>query len=194
VILAGLGDTTVAALNVVIAVNSLAFMPAFGLATAGSILAGQSIGKGERDNVWPNVKLTLLCTMTWECAIAAIYVIAPHTVMSWFAPADRGAELVALGTGMLLVSALWQVFDAAGMTFSETLRAAGDTTWPAAARIVIAWLVFVPGAYVTVRLGGGAMGAMACLVGYLALLAITLAWRFRSNAWKRIDLIEPQLV
>ena len=44
VVLASLGDTTVAALNAVIAVNSLAFMPAFGLASAGAILAGQAIG------------------------------------------------------------------------------------------------------------------------------------------------------
>ena len=59
VVLANLGDATVAALNVVIAVNSIAFMPAFGLASAGAILAGQAIGRGERDAVWPQVKATL---------------------------------------------------------------------------------------------------------------------------------------
>src|SRR5262249_48207576 len=48
-VLAHLGDETVAALNVVIAVNSLSFMPAFGLASAGAILAGQAIGRGARD-------------------------------------------------------------------------------------------------------------------------------------------------
>jgi hypothetical protein len=35
---------------------------------------------------------------------------------------------------------------------------------------------------------------MLCLVGYLGLLATALAWRFRTGAWKQIELIEPQLV
>jgi len=30
---------------------------------------------------------------------------------------------------MLIVSGMWQLFDALGITLSEALRAAGDTTW-----------------------------------------------------------------
>lgn len=195
IVVAGLGDTTVAALNVVIAVNSIAFMPAFGLASAGAILAAQSIGKGDRDAVWPQVKLTFACCAAWECAIAALYLVAPRSVIGLFAPAGGGTELIALGASMLAMSAVWQIFDAGAMTLNETLRAAGDTAWTMAARTALAWLVFAPGSYlVTAVLHGGALGAMACLCGYLALLAFVLALRFRSGAWKRIELIEPQLV
>jgi len=60
---------------------------------------------------------------------------------------------------------------------------------------ILAWLVFTPTAFLVVlSLGGGPGGAMLCLVGYLGLLAAALAWRFRSGAWKRIELIEPALV
>ncbi|HEY3803058.1 MAG TPA: MATE family efflux transporter [Kofleriaceae bacterium] len=196
VVVGELGGPTVAALNVVIAVNSVAFMPAFGLASAGAIVAGQSIGANARDDVWPTVKLTLACTITWMVAIAAAYLVVPHVVLGWFAPEGiDGATLVKLGTSMLAISALWQVFDATGMTMSETLRAAGDTAWTAGARIVLAWVVFAPASYVVVRyLNGGANGAMVCLVGYLALLALALALRFRSGAWRRIQLVEPKLV
>ncbi|HEY1813908.1 MAG TPA: MATE family efflux transporter [Kofleriaceae bacterium] len=196
VVVGELGGPTVAALNVVIAVNSVAFMPAFGLASAGAIVAGQSIGANARDDVWPTVKLTLACTITWMVAIAATYLVVPDIVLGWFAPEGiDGATLVKLGTSMLAISALWQVFDATGMTMSETLRAAGDTAWTAGARIVLAWVVFAPASYVVVRyLGGGANAAMLCLVGYLALLALALALRFRSGAWRRIELVEPKLV
>jgi MATE family multidrug resistance protein len=196
VVMAGLGDETVAALNVVLAVNSIAFMPAFGLSSAGAILAGQAIGAGEKDSVWPSVKLTLAVTLAWMGLVTACYLLGSHIVLGWFAPAGAAGErLIALGASMLLVSALWQVFDGTGMTLSETLRAAGDTSWPAAARIVLAWLVFVPSAYIVVRYTtGGALGAMGCLVGYIALLAIALAIRFKSGAWRRIELIEPDLV
>jgi MATE family multidrug resistance protein len=194
VVVAKLGGVTVAALNVVIAVNSIAFMPAFGLASAGAILAAQEIGKGARDRVWAHVKLTFACTIAWEGALAIAYVAAPTRILAWFAPDDGAPGLVAVGASMLAISAIWQVFDAIGMTLNETLRAAGDTAWTAGARIVIAWLLFAPGSYLVVtRWHGGAVGAMACLVTYLALLAGVLALRFRSGAWKRIELIEPKV-
>ena len=193
-VLAQLGDETVAALNVVIAVNSVSFMPAFGLASAGAILAGQAIGRGDRDAVWPQVKATLLCTMTWMGAIGIIYAVAPARVLSLFASAHSG-QLVAIGTTMLVISAAWQLTDAVGLTLSETLRAAGDTTWTAAARLLLAWAGFTPAAFLVVAtFNGGPSGAMLCLVAYLGLLATAFAWRFRSGAWKRIQLIEPKLV
>jgi MATE family multidrug resistance protein len=192
-VLANLGDVTVAALNVVIAVNSLAFMPAFGLASAGAILAGQAIGRGARDLVWPQVKVTLLCTTIWMGGIGLLYVLFPAWVLSLFAGGDAG-QLMTLGTTMLVVSAAWQLSDAIGMTLSETLRAAGDTAWTAAARLILAWAVFTPSAFLVTHWGGGPIGAMLCVVGYLGFLAIALAWRFRSGAWKRIELIEPKLV
>jgi len=193
-VLASLGDETVAALNVVIAVNSVAFMPAFGLASAGAILAGQAIGRDARDLVWPQVKITLLCTMTWMGAIGVLYASVPGRVLSLFASAHSG-QLVAIGTTMLVISTAWQLTDAIGITLAETLRAAGDTTWTAVVRVGLAWLVFTPSAFIVVtRFHGGAVGAMLCLVGYLVLHATALAWRFKSGAWKRIELIEPKLV
>jgi MATE family multidrug resistance protein len=193
-VLASLGDETVAALNVVIAVNSVAFMPAFGLASAGAILAGQAIGRDARDAVWPQVKVTLLCTMTWMGAIGVLYAVFPGRVLALFASETSG-QLVAVGTTMLMISAAWQLTDAIGMTLAETLRAAGDTAWTAGARLLLAWAVFTPSAFLVVRwLGGGPVGAMLCLVAYLGLLATALASRFRSGAWKRIALVEPKLV
>ena len=193
-VMPGLGKVPLSALMVVMAINSVAFMPAFGLASSGAVLAGQAIGAGDKDAVWPHVRLTLIVTATWMVCIAGIYLIAPHTILGWFAPPDHHDELIAVGSTMLMISACWQIFDAVAMTLTETLRAAGDTTWSAGARLVLAWCVFTPTAFVAVRvLHGGPAAAMGCLVMYLALLAAALAYRFRSGAWRRIELIEPQL-
>jgi hypothetical protein len=35
---------------------------------------------------------------------------------------------------------------------------------------------------------------MLCLVAYIALLAGAFGYRFRSGAWRNIQLIEPKLV
>jgi MATE family multidrug resistance protein len=123
-----------------------------------------------------------------------IYAVFPGRVLSLFA-SDASGQLVAIGSTMLVISAAWQLTDAVGITLAETLRAAGDTTWTAAARLVLAWVVFTPSAFLVVtRLHGGPVGAMLCLVGYLVLLATALTWRFKSGAWKQIQLIEPKLV
>jgi len=194
-VLAGLGDVPVAALNVVIAINSVSFMPAFGLASAGAILAGQAIGRGDRDAVWPQVKTTLLCTATWMGVIGLVYLVIPERLLQLFDTEGTSVELVSIGASMLAISAAWQVFDAIAMTLAETLRSAGDTAWTAMVRLLLAWAVFTPSAFIVVRgFDGGPLGAMVCLVFYLALLATAFALRFRSGAWKKIELIEPKLV
>jgi len=194
-VLASLGDETVAALNVVIAVNSISFMPAFGLASAGAILAGQAIGAGKREAVWPQLKITLACTLTWTAAMGGLYLLAPHWVLTQFEEPGKSGDLVAIGSTMLAISAIWQVFDATSMTLAETLRAAGDTFWTAASRLILAWAVFMPAAFIVVRsYGGGPSGAMVCLAAYTALLALSFAIRFKSGKWKTIELIEPKLV
>jgi len=202
VAVAGLGKTTLGALNVIIQVNSVAFMPAFGVATAGAILAGQSIGADARERVWPIVRLTLMVTAAWMVAVGLLYTLIPASVMALFAHDDphtgvSAGDPVTIGAPLPAPSAAWAPFDAVAMTLAETLRAAGDTTWCLVARLVLAWGGFVPASLIVVFVvGGGSRAVMACLIGYLAALAAVMIWRFRSGAWRRIDLTgrEPELV
>jgi MATE family multidrug resistance protein len=197
VVIVDLGTTSRAAMNVVLQINSLAFMPAFGIASAGANLAGQAIGRDDRDAVAGIVKLTMRVTAGWMVGVSLIYLSMPATLIGLFASDPAALEgLLAVGVTMLQISAAWQLFDACGMTLSEILRAAGDTMVPMLLRLGLAWAVFTPVAAVTVLvLGGGEVAAMLCLVGYLAALAGLLAARFGSGAWRRIDLTgEPELV
>jgi MATE family multidrug resistance protein len=193
IVVAGLGTTVLAALMAVLQINSVSFMPAFGLGSAGAILVGQAIGAGARDEVPRLVRLTFLSAATWQGVVGLAYALFPGFIFSAFA---RGASdsdaLRAAGARMLILSAAWQLFDAAVTTFAETLRAAGDTAYTLWARTFIAWGVFTPGAFLTVRyLEGGDTAAVLWLVFYLALLAGVLYHRFRSGAWRRFDLTEP---
>lgn len=202
VAVAELGTTAYGALNVIIQVNSVAFMPAFGIATAGAILAGQSIGAGAHALVSRIVRLTLAVTATWMGLIGLFYLVTPEWVMGLFARDDAktgitAETLVAVGAPMLAISSAWQLFDAVAMTLSETLRAAGDTAWTLWARVALAWALFVPASFVVVYvLDLGTVAVMLCLVGYLAALAAAMTWRFRSGRWRDIDLTgrEPELV
>jgi MATE family multidrug resistance protein len=195
VVVAGLGTVPLAALMAVLQINSFSFMPAWALASAGAILVGQSIGAGARDEVPRVVRLTFVVTATWQCAVGLVYVLAPDVIFAVFARGPDPAiaeQLRAAGTRMLVLSAAWQFFDATAATLSECLRAAGDTTFTLWARIVIAWLLFAPGSWISVRvLGMGDVAAVGWIVAYIAVLAGVLYLRFRSGAWRRIELLEP---
>lgn len=192
VVVAGLGTPALAAMNSIFALNSVSFMPAFGITSAGAILVGQAIGAGAKDEVPGVVWLTARTSGAWQGFVGLVYLVMPAVLMIPFAKGEHAAEVTEIGVRMLMVSAAWQVFDATSMALAESLRAAGDTLYPLIARIVIAWAVFVPGSYFTVtKFGGGDVGAMLWLVAYLAVLAGVLWWRFRSGAWRHVELVEP---
>jgi len=193
VVVAGLGTTSVAALMTVFQVNSAAFMPAFGVASAGAILVGQAIGSGGKDRVPGTVGLAFAVAAAWEGLAGLAYLVAPDLLLAGFARDPASAQaLVETARRMLFLSVAWQLFDAGASVLAEALRAAGDTAFTLWARVAIAWLVFAPGSWVSVRvLGGGDLAAVAWLAAYLGLLALVLWVRFRSGAWRRIVLVEP---
>ncbi|HTP27259.1 MAG TPA: MATE family efflux transporter [Anaeromyxobacteraceae bacterium] len=193
VVVAGLGTTSLVALMTVIQVNSVAFMPTFGLASGGAILVGHAIGTGRKDWVGALVWLTFVVAAVWQSLVALVYLAAPNVVLSIFArDPETAAAILTAGRRMLSLSASWQLFDAAANVLGEALRAAGDTRFTMWARVVISWIIWAPGSWISVRvLGGGARVAVAWLVIYLAALALVLFLRFQSGAWRRIALVEP---
>ncbi|MFO0548854.1 MAG: MATE family efflux transporter [Polyangiaceae bacterium] len=193
VVVGGLGTAELAATMAVIQLNSVAFMPAFALATAGSIFVGQAIGANQRDDVPATVRLTVLTTVGWQGLCAALYVIAPRVWLGPFVP-PGAAEFLDLAAGLLMLSAVWQLFDGVAVAYVEALRAAGDTTFSLWARAGIGWLVFVPGAVVSTRVFHlRERGAALWLIVYLALLAVVMVLRFRSGRWRKLEIIEPQV-
>jgi MATE family multidrug resistance protein len=190
VVFAGMGTAALAALMAVLQLNSIAFMPAFGLSNAGAIHVGQAIGADAHDAVSALVRRTLLAAAAWMGVVGVGYALAPRLLLAPFSPgslAERTAFL-AVAVPLLRVAVAWQLFDATTMVFSETLRAAGDTAWPMRVRIAISWGVFVPVTLLTARWGGGPVVALSWVVLYMAALAALMAWRFRRGAWRSMQL------
>lgn len=197
IVVGHLGTTALAAFNVVMQLSSVAFMPAFGVSSAGAILVGEALGSGDKDRVPSMVKLTAKVTATWMLSVGLSYLLVPELLLGLFQAENAGdtSAFVRIGSQMLLFGCFWQCFDAAAMTIGETLRAAGDTAWPMWARIFVAWGLFFPGAwYTVVHLGGGVAVTMAWVVGYLALLAGLLTFRFLSGRWRSIELVEEAVI
>ncbi|HKB14879.1 MAG TPA: MATE family efflux transporter, partial [Planctomycetota bacterium] len=189
-VMGGLGTTALAAMMASLQLFSVSFMPALGLSTAGAIFVGQAIGAGAPDVVPVIVRRTFGLAALWQGLVGIVCVSMPAALLSVFRdPKVEASNLIAVGAPMLATGAAWQIFDAAGITLTETLRAAGDTAFCLWARLVLAWLFFVPlSIFWARRLGGGPVEAVVCIVIYLAALAVAFYWRFRRGNWRRIDL------
>ncbi|MDB4930847.1 MAG: efflux family protein [Myxococcaceae bacterium] len=198
VVFARMGTAALAALMAVLQLNSVAFMPAFGLANAGAIHVGQAIGAGHPDAVRALVRRTMLVAAGWMALVGAGYALTPRLLLAPFSPGSLAERtgFLAVGVPLLWVAVAWQLFDAATMVLSETLRAAGDTAWPMRMRIAISWGAFVPITLLTARWGGGPVVALSWVVLYMAALSALLARRFAGGAWRTMSLTgdEPALV
>lgn len=191
-IVAQLGTTVMAAMMVVFSINAVSFMPGFGLASAGAIMAGQAIGSNQKHLVPQLLLTTVFVAFVWEGAVGVSYLLFPETYLVLFSSgSSNSGELLQIGSTMLIISAIWQIFDAIAMTVGETLRAAGDTNWAMWARIVVAWCIFTPIGYLLVlHWEGGYVGAIWSVVVFMVVLAAVLTYRFRTNRWMSIDLID----
>lgn len=191
IVVAHLGTTVLAATMVVINLNSVSFMPAFGLASAGAILAGQHIGARHPERVWPTLKLTLGTMLAWQGLVSCAYLAWPDVLLRGFDhEVQRESQFVQVGATLLAISVLWQWFDAVVSVCGEFLRAAGDTLWCLLARLIIAWAFFLPCSILVVfRWGGQHEAAMYCVVAYLGITAVALSYRFYTGRWRTIQLV-----
>ncbi len=100
------------------------------------------------------------------------------------------------GIRILILAAIFQVFDAATLIYSGALRGAGDTLWLAAVSAVGAALVLGLGGILIVRFLPGLGIKGPWIAAMLSVITVGLAnrWRFKSNRWKKIDLFKRRPV
>ncbi len=190
-VVASLGTTVIAALNVVLQINSVSAMPGFGIATAGSILVGQSVGSRRPDQVPAAIGLTLKAGIVWQGLVGLVYLMLPAVLLAPFARGDDQAMLIDVGVTMLRISAAWQVFDVTVNVYAESLRAVGDTVYPFVLRLLLAWGIWLAGSWLSIRvLNQGYAVAIWWVVAYLVVLSVGLVQRFKSGAWRRMQLID----
>ena len=192
-----LGTVAGAATQMVMMLTSIAYMPGYGIALAGTTLVGQSIGAGDARWARRVGSRVILLAAVYMGGIGVLLALAGPAILPLFTGAhDADAPAaVALGTQLLWVAAGYHFFDGVNLGSSMCLRGAGDAVVPAALVIVMSWLLFVPLAHAFTfapgqgwvqflpQLGWGAIGGWVAVLIYIMVLAGTLFLRWRSRAW-----------
>jgi multidrug resistance protein, MATE family len=183
VMMGWLGAVELAAHQVTINIAATTFMVALGASLAGSIRVGQHIG-GLRPRAMRRAVLgTYLVTTVFMLACALLFIGVPSALIGLYTP---DADIIALGSRLLVVAAAFQLFDGAQVAGMAVLRGAGDTRWPMVIAALGYWGVGLPIAWaLAFRAGMGPVGVWIGLSCGLAAVALMLIVRVRRVLWQR---------
>ena len=137
-IVAPLGNISIAANTFAITVESLCYMPGYGIADAATTLVGQGMGAGQRTLTRSFARLSVgmgMVVMTFMAVL--MYVFAPD-IMSLMTPVEaiRGLSVAALR-----IEAFAEPMFAAAIVCYGVFIGAGDTLKPAAMNLLSMWAV-----------------------------------------------------
>lgn len=189
-----IGTTELAATNIAWRINGLAFFPIIGLSEAIRMLVGQAQGRGDPT---ASVRITvqgLLVAEAWMLAAALTFILFPREYFALFrgSGAEAAAAFVAeadLGVVLLRFVAVYCLLDSFNIVLTGALQAAGDTRWTLIASILMHALFL--GMLWTCDLLHLSV-YVEWTIATVFVLAIALVWvfRFRTDAWKQIQVIE----
>ena len=200
-ILAGLfGEAQQTASWVVHRYMALSFMPAVGVSFAVTAIVGKALGAGRPDIARQRAWLGVKCAMVYMSVCALLMLLLRHELALLFIkegmPEAQKAEIISYAAKIMIVAAVFQVFDGLGITVFGVLRGAGDTLWPGIATAVLSWTCIVGGGwYMTEHYRElGALGAWIGAGAYIVLMSVFLGGRFMSGAWTKKRLLDESAV
>jgi putative MATE family efflux protein len=180
-IVAPLGTISIAAHSLAITVESLCYMPGYGIAEAATTLVGQGIGAGQRSltRSFANISVSLGIGVMTLMGIL-MWVFAPE-LMSLMSPVG---EIISLGTDVLRIEAWAEPMFAAAIVVNGVFIGAGDTMKPAMMSLASMWGVRLTlAATLAPRYGlKGVWTAMAVELTFRGLIFLT---RMRFGNWQK---------
>jgi len=175
-IVAPLGNIAIAANTFAITVESLCYMPGYGIGEAATTLVGQSIGAGRRNLCRSFAAMSIGSGMVVMALMGVImYVFAPE-MMGLLTPV---ADIKANGAAALRIEAFAEPLFAASIIGYSVCVGAGDTKVPALMNLFSMWMVRLSLAALLAPSYGlqGVWFAMACELAFRGLIFIWRVWK-----------------
>jgi len=184
------GTEQLAAHNLVFKLLEVSFMPAVGMGMAVQAAVGKAIGAGDAPRARRTVRWATAFAVGYMGALALAYLAFRYPLASALTDSP---QVIDWAVKLLIFCAVFQIFDAIGITHGHALQGAGDTRWQAGASAALVLLVLVGGGYAAVLLRPqwGAVGPWAAATAYIVLLGSVLGARWWFGPWESIQLIEP---
>jgi putative MATE family efflux protein len=184
-ILSSLGTIALAAHQVALRIESLAFMPGRGLATAAAALVGQALGAGKEEIAERGIQRALIMGNATMALMGASLIGFGPAIVRLFG--IRDSQLVQGAATIIRISALELFGLCSLMILSGCLRGAGDTRTPMLVTLIGTVLFRVPVTYLfAIVLDGGLSGVWLATAVDWSMRALTLFILYLRGRWKRV--------
>ena len=190
-----IGKVQLAATNIVLSINSLAFMPLMGFSLGTSTLVGQALGRNRVVEAVAATRATIHMVLVYILLLFVLFLLFPQPLLELFRPqdmvSDNFASIREIGTILLRFVAAYIFFDALYMVCIGVLKGAGDTRFIMFSIGILALVVMILPMYIGVEIfGAGLYYAWSCATGFVFFLFAVSFWRYRQGRWKKVRVTE----
>ena len=186
-ILAQLGELEVAAHQIAIVVNRLAYLPGLAIGEVACILVSNALGAGQVDEAERAVRAALTTAVSFMVMVGIFLATCGH----WLSGLFTDDPLIVQRTArVLLLAGVFQVLDAVNIVMRGALRGARDVRVAAMVGICVLWTTVPTVTWLLGRVAGwGVLGGWCSFVVETAICAALYTYRWRYGRWR----VQPQV-
>jgi MATE family multidrug resistance protein len=179
-LIARLGAVQLAGHQIALNTVSFTYMVPLGLGSAAAVRVGQALGRHDPHGASRAGWTAMALGAGFMSCTALLFWLAPRSIVRIYTP---DPVVLRAATRLLLVGAIFQLFDGLQAVATGALRGAGDTHTPMISSAIAYWLIGLPvGAYLCFWQGWGAAGLWAGLSVGLILIGSVLLYVWRRKA------------
>jgi len=181
-----LAPVALASHQIALNIAACSFMVPLGLSSAGAVRVGHAVGRRDPEGAERAGWTALLFGAGFMVCTASVFILAPRWLIGAFTT-DPG--VLTLGSSLLFVAAVFQLFDGIQGVATGVLRGLGDTRTPMIWNLFAHWFAGLPlGYWLCFSLGLGVLGLWWGLSAGLIIcgVALSIAWTRRIQALKSL--------
>lgn len=184
IIIGTIGAIEQAAHQVALNLASTTYMMASGIAAAATIKTGYSVGAKNFKNLRLSAISSYHIVIAFMGIMALLFVALNNYLPMLY---SKDAMVIQIAAGLLLIAAVFQLFDGAQVVGLGILRGMADVNIPTIITFLAYWVLGLPfGYYLAINLSMGVYGVWIGLTLGLLVTAILLFFRFNMIS-KRLD-------
>lgn len=179
-----IGTIELAAHGIALEVTALAFMVHLGLSNAATVRVARAHGRGDMAGLRTGAGVALVLSLMFGLSMVVLFLALPEQIVALFLDVQNPATsaIIAYGSVLLALSALFQMVDATQVMAMGFLRGLQDTRVPMWIATLSYWVIGIPASYIfAFPLNFGGAGLWLGLTTGLTVAAVLLMGRF----WRR---------
>ncbi len=181
-----LAPVSAASHQIALNIAAVSFMIPLGLASAGAVRVGHALGANDPPRAAAAGWTAILLGVLFTTAAATLFLVMPRTLIGLF---SREEDVLVLGSALLFVAAVFQLFDGLQIVATGVLRGIGDTRTPMITNLAGHWLFGLPIGYsLCFMFGFGVIGLWIGLSTGLIIAGVVLVWFWNH----RIHALQPR--